>query len=786
MKSKRTVVLVLTAALIISAKPAFAKEANNNIVSNTAAVTDVSKGATTDKLADLSAKDKAKISQSEAKQTAKNILKDYFEVTIDDTKFQCNVNFNSNGFRGERNSTWNISWDIENENKQINYSVEVDGTTGTVLRVNRHEFDHKNSAPSISTITEEQAKEIGEAFLKKINPEEFKETTYVKDNNSLRYSGMDSYSFIYNRTINKVPFSGNNISVGVDGATGKVASYEFTWDKDVKAPDADKVIEQKQADDIFDKNTKIDLNYSSFFEKPNGAGDSKTKLIYSAAPSSPIIVDAVSGKALNWNGESVESVKTRNITDGQKEDIFKSAKTVQKLDKPISSERAEQVIKDKIKELCGDGYEVENVNYEDGLYGYRGKGVQVWNASFEKKDKSTNFGPPEGNISINALTEEVIRIDKFDFNENNKQDEKFQPKLTWEQAYDKAIQFIAKNCPEKIKEIKTEQINLTNESYMYRGDQSNRFIGFNFARLVNGVAFNNNGIPYNNDGINITFDAKTGEINSFGCMWQDKLDLPSAEKAVSSDEAKKTFLNTNKPQLTYMLFNKDNNGDKSNAKMQLVYSIANQYNLLNSVDALTGKALNFYGENVDDNIDGFKAKVKGSAVEKEASILASQGIIDTKDFKLDGGITRLQLVKVLVNAKGFNPYFKGMNDVSFTSGVAAKDSTEYKYVQLGIAYGIIEDSKSEFKGNELVTREELSKSLMKLLGYDKIAETKGLLSLPYSDGNVISADKTGYVSLAGGLKLIDADSEGKIRPKDTVTMTELIKAVYTALESLQK
>ena len=58
--------------------------------------------------------------------------------------------------------------------------------------------------------------------------------------------------------------------------------------------------------------------------------------------------------------------------------------------------------------------------------------------------------------------------------------------------------------------------------------------------------------------------------------------------------------------------------------------------------------------------------------------------------------------------------------------------------------------------------------------------------MTYVDGNTISEDKAGYVSLAGGLKLIEASSDNKIRPKDTVTMSELIKAVYMALGNLQK
>lgn len=786
MKSKRTVILVLTAALIVSAKPVLAKELNSNMVSNTTNAT-ISNTVSGDKLTALSEKEKAKISPEEAKVSAKNILRDYFETDIDDAKFQATVNYNSNYSNDIKTSVWSIHWYSQIEDKDINLNVDVDGTTGKVIRVDKNEYNHKKNSQPIATITEEQAKEIGETFLKKINPEEFKETKLLKDNSSVRFHGMSNYSFAYNRTINNISFNNNSIRIGVDGVTGKVMSYEIIWDNNVKAPSSDKVIDQKAADDIFNKNTKLELTYNTGIEKPNDTQENKTKLVYAVDSSSPIIIDAENGKALTWNGDYFESVKTRNVTDSQKEDIAKNAKAIQKLDNPISSQRAEQVIKEKLKNLYGDIYEINSINYQDEGYAYNVKGLKVWACQFVKKDSNTNFGPPEGHISINALTEELVRIDRFNFNEKeNKENEKFQPKITWEQAYDKAIQFIANNCPQKIKEINTEQKNLNNQLFMYGGDQANRYISFNFGRVVNGVSFNNNGMPYNNDGIVVAFDTKTGEMNSYSCMWQDKLDLPPVEKTVSSDEAKKTFLNANKPQLTYLLLNNKNSTEKSNKKMQLVYSIGSMNNPLNTVDAYTGKLLNFYGENVDDNMEAFKAKIKGSAVEKEASILASQGIIDTKDFKLDAGITRIQLVKILVNAKGFNPYLKGVNDVNFTKGVGEKGSLDYKYVQLGVMYGIIQDQKDEFKGNEMVTREEVAKSLIKLLGYEKVAELKGILNVSYPDSSAISADKTGYVSLAGGLKLIEADKDGKIRPKDNVTMSELIKAVYMALGSLQK
>lgn len=776
MKSKRTVLLVLTAAFIVSAKPVLAKELNNST-----ALLLSSSNIIVDKLSASSEKDKAKISQEQAKQAARNILKDYFETTIDDTKFQCNINFNSY-YMGKKISTWDIHWYNPNEDKQINIDVVIDGTTGRLLRVDKFEMSRSQSSSSIATITQEEAKDIGETFLKRINPKEFSETILVKDNNSIHYYGMSSYGFIYNRTINKIPCESNNIRIGVDGITGKVTSYEITWDNDLKVPSSDKVIDQKAAEDIFNKNTKMKLNYNSYIEKTPSQQENKTKLVYTAGDSSPLMIDAINGKALTWNGEYMENVKTRNITNQQKEEILKNVKPIEKHSSTIGSDRAEQVIKEKIKNLFGDGYEINSVNYEENGYGYLGKDIKIWSGEFVKKDNNTNFGPPEGRISINALTEELVGMDKFNF--NDKMDEKFQPKMTWEQAYDSAITFIAKNCPQKIKEINTEQKNNSSQLYMY-GGIPNRFITFNFGRIINGVGFNNS-ISYNNDGINITFDTKTGEIRSFSYLWQDKLDLPSVSKTISSDEAKKVLLNNNKPQLMYLLLNKDENMNNSASKMQLVYTISNMNTPLNSIDAYTGNLLNVYGENIEDNMDVFKGKVKGSAVEKEAIILASQGIIDTKDFKLDAGVTRLQLVKILVNAKGFNPYLKGMNELSFTKGLGSKDSTDYKYVQLGVMYGIIQDKKEEFKGDELVTREELSKSLVKLLGYDKIAEIKGLLYNSYTDGNTISADKAGYVSLAGGLKLIEASNDNKIRPKDNVTMSELIKAVYTALGNLQK
>ena len=115
-------------------------------------------------------KDKAKISQGQAKQIAKNAFKDYFEISTDDTKFQSNVSFNSNYFGGAKTSVWNINWYTPNEDKQTNLDVTVDGTTGKILSINRSEFDHKQTTPPIyCNDYSRRSKRKGKGFVSKEN-----------------------------------------------------------------------------------------------------------------------------------------------------------------------------------------------------------------------------------------------------------------------------------------------------------------------------------------------------------------------------------------------------------------------------------------------------------------------------------------------------------------------------------------------------------------------------------------------------------------------------------------
>ena len=75
-----------------------------------------------------------------------------------------------------------------------------------------------------------------------------------------------------------------------------------------------------------------------------------------------------------------------------------------------------------------------------------------------------------------------------------------------------------------------------------------------------------------------------------------------------------------------MLIPKDSSFQNNEKEAKLVYSINNNLNYdgFTYVDAFTGKMLNYLGQDLDDNFRSFQNTIKGSSVEKEATILASK------------------------------------------------------------------------------------------------------------------------------------------------------------------
>lgn len=751
MKSKKVIILAITAAVIASSKPVLANEAAkaSNTITSTSTINTIQSATT-------------KISKQQAKQIAKDALKTYFDITLDDSTSNINIDSHSSDDNGQANkSYWNINFNIDNGSNHSGGFVSIDQNTGKITSLDSYtSHGPEDKAKVAATITEDAAKTAAEAFIVKINPTEFKSTKLMK-NIEPKTLRNQNFNFSYSRLDGDIPVYGDYISVTVDGFTGKVTSYSIKWTDGLSLPSKDGIIDKQKGTDLVSENTKMNLAYIASRDTINPEIEKDTKLVYTDSSDTSNIIDAKTGEVLSLDRLTGRNFKSKDITVQEKETIYNNSKGTKKSTEALSSDEAEEIAKEALKVLYNVDITTNSAGYGGRSSGINGNMIKTWNVSFKTKNLT------EGNISINASNGEIIDIYIFDqFSREN--GEKFEPKLTSEQAYDKAIQIISKLYPEKIKDIKTSQNIITSSSYT----QSN--LGFNFQRLVNGL-------PYKYDGINLNFSAKTGELLNLNCNWEDSISAPTASNAISIDAAKKIFLSNNAPQLMYMLVPKDSSSQNAEKDVKLVYSIDNLHGNYTYVDALTGKLLNSWGQESDDSFSNFQATIKGSSVEKEATILASNGIIDTKDFKLDGTITNLQFIKILTNVKSLNRYYRNDNiDLKISTSIA-KDSTDYKYLQLAVNAGIL-DNSGEFKPSDLVTRERASMYLVKLLQYDRIGKLKDTFNFQPVDKASISTDYIGYVSLAKALSLIDVDSNNNIRPKDNITMQEVVQAVYQAVQ----
>ena len=622
-----------------------------------------------------------KISKEKAKEIAKAVIKTYFNTEIDETKLTQRINLNTSTYNGKENSVWTIYWEMYNLEKSVSINVTLNAETGEVMQASNNEriANGENAIPTINT---KEAAQISDDFLKKIQPTNFNESNR-KDNN-LGYYQSANYNFNYVNEVNGIEYDGNNINVEVDGVKKKVVSYSKNWTDNLQFPVISGIIDSKTAAEAFKNEAKMSLKYITTVHN-NGYYQNKKdiKLVYVPEFSNGNMLDAKDGKTLNpYN--NIDNLVTKDLNEKEKETFYNREKVVTPRDNAIEEKEAGELIKSIINKIYGEGHVIQNLGYQESTDNYGSLGSKIWSANFS--NGQTGQYVEMGNISIDALTGQILNCSQYS-NEDNNVSTTFKPKLTWEEAYTKAIEVIAQYYPDIVKQIKTEQYYYTNNANDKIGQ---RGYNFNFTRLKNAV-------EYNNNSINISFSAITGNMTSLNSNWDKSIVFPEIKTVISKENAGEILFNKYKPVLVYTQINKSVNSEKPELETKLAYRLCDDKGVYDytNIDGLTGKFVNNNGENIDQNIELFKEKIKDSKAEKELSILASRGLIETTDFKLDKQITQIDLVKMLVNARGYSPAMADKTaDLKFSN--IAKGDVNYKYIQIAVSYGIMENSEGEF------------------------------------------------------------------------------------------
>lgn len=716
-----------------------------------------------------------KISKDEAKRIALEQLKKYFGIEIDEKKYQGSIQL-SPYYEVENAYVWQLNWSLNNTTVYTNISMEIDSSTGKLLNFIKNESIRNQEQITVASITLEQARKVAEEFLKKICPDEYSRTKLNESNReTINLSmGRPNYSFNYIREVNGIKYSGNYLIVRINGADSSISSYQFRWDYDAGFPAAENLIDQEKALGLFKDGIEMKLNYIPVRNKtvryiaPIGV-----KLSYVPNIENGLFLDAKSGEFINYDGEKAAVLEVRDITEEQKSRLLSNKSQYSGAPGEMGSEAAEAAINGLAKEFFGAEYRTVNLNYSENGALSPEEGRKAWSAEV-MEDKPEAY-ETKGNISIDSSTGEVLNISRYMY--EDWYGKEYERKLTWEQAYDKAVEMLAEYFPHKAGEIKTEQVYRENLTQVNGRMLPDRMVSFIFPRMVNGI-------QYASDSISITVDTKTGEINDMYYRWDKTLSFPGVEGVMDKAEAEKIFFGGYDVKPIYHKYMKKAEDGKYAAGYRIVYTLElKDDDASRSIDAFTGKFLDSYGTVNTQKID-FSEIIKGHPSEKELSILAFQGIIDTGSFEPDREITYMEIIKLLVNAKGYRPYnTRNTEELLFKN--INKSAESYPYLIEAVRYGILENKPEELKLDTKVTREQMLELMIKLLGYEKLAKAKDIFVLDYKDLKEIDSGRTGYIAIAKGLGVIDESAEF-FKPKENVKLEEAALTIYKILDSLKE
>lgn len=717
-----------------------------------------------------------RITKEEAKQIALDCLKKYFDIEIDEKKYQETVNLTP-GYDINIGYTWQFSWNMSNNEMFTHISTDIDASTGRFVGFNRSQTYRNRQQVTIADITRDQARKLAEAAIKKINPEEFKQVKlqdYVNEIISMSRV-RPRYSFIFYREINGLSYPYNYINVGINGTDGSIENYSLNWQYDLELPAPEGLLDKAKALEICKDRLSMNLSYipvrntlTRYIAPP------EVKLVYQPNPETGMIIDAKTGDALRHNGETLANLIKRDISQEQKDKIAELKAKQPSMPGELDGDKAEAYINSIIKDFYGPGYKAGNLSYSENEASIDGTNRKVWSAEVLEDKQEAYEG--RGYISIDGSTGEVINAARYVY--EDLYGKEYERKITWEQAYDKAVELLMKYYPDRLSDIRTEQIYQEN-LYPVNGKLvPNRMIHFSFPRMANGII-------YTGDSINISVDTNTGEINDLYQNWSDSVSFPKAEGIITREKAKELLFEEFDLKLNYLKYNEKVNQNEYLPKHKLVYTLQSKQNRNSSnIDAFSGKLLDYQGNEAGAAQVDFYEAIKGSPAEKELSILAFQNIIDKASFKADRDITYMELLKMLVNAKGYSPdsiieqfelQFKNID----------RQNKNYPYLVEAVRYGIIDNKPVELKLDAKVTREQMVELVIRLLKYEKLAKAKGIFVLDYKDASEINSDLQGHVAIARGLGIVDGASD-MFKPKENLKMQEAALIIYRALENMRE
>lgn len=250
------------------------------------------------------------------KEEAIRIIQKWVEIPSDLSLRTMNLNTDS---RLRDTKVWYFEWSASEQKLSQNISARVDAVTGELIGFNFYSprLTLSGDAEQNTTLSKKEAQSLAEEFLKKIQPDKFKQTKLKADHSaeadlasvepaSVPQPEDTSVSFNYERMVNGIVFSANGMNLTVDLTTKKITAYNLNW-YNLDFPPLSQALSQTKAESAFLTSRPMVLKYVLVYD--NGVV-SEARLAYQPLTDGnriSDIMDAKTGEFLDWQGKPLNA-----------------------------------------------------------------------------------------------------------------------------------------------------------------------------------------------------------------------------------------------------------------------------------------------------------------------------------------------------------------------------------------------------------------------------------------------------------------------------------------------
>jgi len=651
--------------------------------------------------------------------------------------------FSSSKYEAAGQNVYDLYWSNTAENASTISATVL--SSGEIISYHYRDGERDYDRSGVAAYEEGKYLQIAQEWIRKINPEY---TAQLDFEGTVSIGGIHSYnvSVRFDRKIDGIPVYGDNVYISLDKYNGKVISMNSQWVHPKKIVDAEEIISAEEAGKLLGELADIRVKYEKLRD------ENRAVLMYSPYRQG-MMVNAVNGEEFTVEYvDSEESGMAGGSMSGTMNDSAANEKTeseltreeldkIEELESLLSKDELSAIIR-KMTGAAVSSFTVKSVNYRE-------VGNKDDEKSYEASVYLTNADSESANVTFDAKTGELKSLYTYlNYNPNRKQTKKR------EEMKNSAERFIKMWAPDIAD--KAALFNYGDEETLKTSEY------FNFTQ-------SENGIEYAGNRINVRIDGSSGKVLSFSRYWDKEIAFDSAEGIITLEDAMEKYIAAAGNALYYIGNKREIYASNNVEELALIYRFSDdapQY-----IDAKSGECYDWNMGQQTEAPDKYELQsdLRGHWAEKAVKTLADNGIILSYEekFKPDEAITQKEIA-LLVNCfdGGARPYEVTKSDFD-------------SYIERLVRREIIKPG--EKAPDKKVSREETVTYLVRLFGFEKAAEIKGIYKTGFADEAEISVDKTGYVAIAKGIGLISGTS-GKFNPKNNVTRAELATMLYNALD----